>query len=306
MVWLAFVLPKGLSSDPATNQTNAGNVRTALAGLVGNGGTLAIGLAPSVDIPGYDAFNQGTDLPPRTLNWSLVTQDAVTKAVQTIALEVQADTSNGGRNPGVALLRLPSVAAQIAPPVAPNNGDPMYAGTGGMPPELPVTVTSDRVVMWLTLSCADEPALALAYLAVNAAAIIAQVTVNDERLAVATGAGDASFTLSHSPVAPSSSCHPDFSSFADARHVDTGGQFWRRWAQRHGLCARPNRRHRNLRRRHARQAAARGCADCRPNVRLRRRQRWQPRARQHQSRAADQRRGPARVADCRRNSTARA
>ena len=204
MVWLAFVLPKGLSSDPATNQTNAGNVRTALAGLVGNGGTLAIGLAPSVDIPGYDAFNQGTDLPPRTLNWSLVTQDAVTKAVQTIALEVQADTSNGGRNPGVALLRLPSVAAQIAPPVAPNNGDPMYAGTGGMPPELPVTVTSDRVVMWLTLSCADEPALALAYLAVNAAAIIAQVTVNDERLAVATGAGDASFTLSHSPVAPSS------------------------------------------------------------------------------------------------------
>jgi hypothetical protein len=203
-VWLAFVLPKNLSSTAAANQANAASVRTALAGMVANGGALSIGLAPVVDIPGYEAFDQATDLPPRTLNWSLVTQDPTTKAVQTIALEVEADTSNGGRTAGIALLRLPNQAASFAPPITPNGGDPMYAGTGGMPPELPVDVTADRVVMWLTLSCADAPALMLGYLAVNAVAVIAQATANNEPLGAATGAGDASFTLSGSPVAPAS------------------------------------------------------------------------------------------------------
>jgi hypothetical protein len=63
--------------------------------------------APLVDIPGFEAFDQATALPARTLNWSLVTQDS-TGSIQTIALEVQADTSNGGRAAGVALLGLPS------------------------------------------------------------------------------------------------------------------------------------------------------------------------------------------------------
>jgi hypothetical protein len=203
LAWLALVLPKSLAS-PATNAASTASVRTALAGLAANGAALSIGLAPVADIPGYDAFDQATDLPARTLKWSVVSQDPTTLAVSQLPLEVQADTSNGGRQAGVALLRLPSNATLLIPPTAPNGGDPMYAGTNGYPPELPADVTADRVVLWLTLSCADTTALTLGYLAVNAVAVIGQATVANEPLGTATGAGDASFTLSGTPVAPGS------------------------------------------------------------------------------------------------------
>lgn len=195
-VWLALVTPKNFASSAAS-------VRTALAALAAGGSALSIGLAPVADIPGYEAFDQAADLPTRTLNWAVVTLDAG-GAVQQVPLEVQADTSNGGRTAGVALLRLPSSASLLTPPPPPNGGDPMYAGTTGMPPELPVDVTADRVVMWLTLSTADAPALTLGYLTVNAVGIIAQAVENNEPLGTATGAGDASFTLSGNPVDPAS------------------------------------------------------------------------------------------------------
>lgn len=195
-VWLALVTPKNFTGA-------ASDVRTALAALAPAGRALSIGLAPPAYIPGYQAFNQATDLPARTLNWAVVTQDA-TRAVRQIPLEVQADTSNGARNAGVALLTLPSSAALLAPPVPLNNGDPMYAGTGGLPPELPVGVTSDRVVMWLTLGTADAPSLTLAYLAVNAVGIVAQARETNEPLGTATGQGDATFTLRYNPVDPAS------------------------------------------------------------------------------------------------------
>jgi predicted phage baseplate assembly protein len=192
-VWLALVVPKALASTTA-----AADVRTKLAGLSAKGAALSIGLAPLVDIPGFEAFDQATAMPTRTLNWSLVTQDS-TGTNQTIALEVQKDTSNGGRTTGVVLLLLPSDLAKRFPP---SSDDPMFAGTGGLPPELPVDVTADRVVMWLTLTCADPSSLSLSYLAVNATAIIARATVNNEPLGVSTGASDANYTLAHSPVAP--------------------------------------------------------------------------------------------------------
>jgi Baseplate J-like protein len=188
-VWLALVVPKALASTTA-----AADVQTALTGLSAKGAALSMGLAPLVDIPGFEAFDQATATPTRTLNWSLVTKDT-----STIALHVLADTSNGGRNTGVALLGLPSDPAKMVPP---SSDDPMFAGIGGLPPELPVDVTADRVVMWLTLTCADPSSLSLSYLAVNAAAIVAQATVNNEPLGVSTGASDASYTLAHSPVAP--------------------------------------------------------------------------------------------------------
>jgi hypothetical protein len=191
MVWLALVTPKGFAASAAT-------VGAALAGR-----TISIGLAPVADIPGTDAYDQATDLPARMLNWAVVTTDA-SGALRSVPLEVQADTSNGARTPGVALLRLPGSAALLTPPVPLNGGDPMFAGTSGMPPELPVGVTSDRVAMWLTMSTADAPALTLSYLAINAVGIIAQTNAANEPLGTATGEGDASFTLSGKPVDPAS------------------------------------------------------------------------------------------------------
>jgi Baseplate J-like protein len=193
-VWLALVKPKNVTASAA-------DIRTALAGLASSGGALSIGLAPVPDIPGFEAFDQATDLPARTLNWAVVTQDA-TGPVRQVPLEVQTDTSNGGRATGVALLQLPSNKSLLTPPTPPNGGDPMFAGTGGMPPESPVGVTADQVVMWLVLTCADAPALTLGYLAVNAVSIIARAIENNEPLGVATGAGDATFTLSGTPVDP--------------------------------------------------------------------------------------------------------
>jgi predicted phage baseplate assembly protein len=58
--------------------------------------------------------------------------------------------------------------------------------------------------MWLTMSTADAPALTLSYLAINAVGIIAQTNVANEPLGTATGEGDASFTLSGTPVDPAS------------------------------------------------------------------------------------------------------
>jgi hypothetical protein len=196
-VWLALVTPKGFGATAAT-------VRTALAGLAAAGGALSMGLAPVADIPGYQAFDQATSLPARTLSWAVVTQDATSGALRQIPLEVTADTSNGGRAAGVALLRLPGNAALLAPPAPLNNGDPMYAGTSGMPPELPVDVTADRVVMWLTLTTADTTGFTLGWLGVNAVSVIAQATEVNEPLGTATGEGDASFTLSGTPVDPAS------------------------------------------------------------------------------------------------------
>jgi hypothetical protein len=191
-IWLALVTPKGFTSSAA-------QVQVALAR---QGGTLAMGLAPVSDIPGTQAFDQATSLPVRTLNWAVFTTDG-SGGVRQIPLEVVADTSNGGRAAGVALLRLPSNPALLAPPPPPNNGDPMFAGFDGQSPELPVDITPDRLVMWLTLTTADL-AFTLSWLGINAVGIVGQAIEIDEPLGTASGEGDATFTLSGKPVDPAS------------------------------------------------------------------------------------------------------
>jgi hypothetical protein len=193
-VWLALLAPKGFAS---------GAVRAALVDPRGSSGVLSIGLAPVADIPGYQAFDQATNLLPRTLNWAVLTADSSGNPLQ-LPLDVIADTSNGARNPGVALLQLPSTASLLAPPTPPNGGDPMFAGTNGSPPQLPAGVTADQVVMWLTLSAANAPDFSLSWLGVNAVAIIGRAIATNEPLGTATGAGDATFTLANNPVDPAS------------------------------------------------------------------------------------------------------
>jgi predicted phage baseplate assembly protein len=189
LVWLALLTPKNYKGDAAS-------VRAALAGI-----TLSIGLAPVEDIPGFQAFDQATDLPPQTLSWAVVNQNGQQAPITSTPLEVLADTSNGARTRGVSLLRLPSNAALLTPP---NAVDPMFAGMNGGPPELPAGTDPATVVMWLTVTTADAPALKLAYLAVNAVDVIARVLEHDEPLGTATGQGDATFQLKGAPVDASS------------------------------------------------------------------------------------------------------
>jgi predicted phage baseplate assembly protein len=195
-VWLALTLPSALAKSLQMT-----DLRAALADLSAKGIALSIGLAPPGDLPGSDFFNQGGSLPKRNILWRLVTKDETGAPVQ-IPLTVVADTSDGGRTPGVTLLRLPSDANLLTPPVT--NGDPMYAGAAAAPPQLPNGLTQDQVVLWLTLTTADPSGLALGWLGINATAITALTPVPNEVLGVADGTGDALFRLAHAPVDPSS------------------------------------------------------------------------------------------------------
>ena len=138
-------------------------------------------------------------MPTRTLDWAVLTTDG--GAVRLLPLGVAADSSSGGQALGSVQLRLPSLPALMAPPDAP---DPMFAGTGGTPPELPVDVTADRLVMWLTLTTAEAQSFRLAWLGINAVDVVAQVIEQDQPLGTATGGGDLGFALRGTPVDPAS------------------------------------------------------------------------------------------------------
>jgi hypothetical protein len=193
-VWIALALVKGLKGN------NVGDVRQALAGLAAKNLSLALGLAPLADIPGVEAFDQATDLPPRTLSFAIVSTDGGSGVVS-MPLEIRADTSNGGRKAGVALLRLPSDSNLFAPPVV---ADPMFSGRGDFPPELPADVDPTTLVCWITLSPPDPASFTLGYLDVNAVAVVAQANAANEVLGQGTGESDLSFSLTGSPVDPSS------------------------------------------------------------------------------------------------------
>jgi hypothetical protein len=193
-VWLALTVPTALKAS-------IDDLRSALAGFSGKGLALSIGLAPPGDLPGYDFFDQAGNLPKRNLVWRLVSQDSGGAPLQ-IPLTVAADTSAGGRSAGVTLLRLPSDASLLTPPAV--NGDPMYAGAWATPPQLPNGLSSDQIVLWLTLTTADPAGLTLGWLGINSVAITALTPVANEVLGVANGTGDAAFKLAHAPLDPSS------------------------------------------------------------------------------------------------------
>ncbi len=185
-LWLALVAPKTVTATPDA-------LRAALAGV-----TLSIGLAPPADPTGDGLAEAAADLPPRTLDWSVVLADPV--GARLLPLDVVADGSLGGRRRGVVQLRLPSRAALLAPPVA---DDPMDAGRGGLPPELPVDVPAEKLVAWLRLGAADR-SVVLAHCSVNAVEIVAQVVERDQPLGTGDGGADRAFRLRGAPVDPQS------------------------------------------------------------------------------------------------------
>jgi hypothetical protein len=183
VLYLALVRPAKLSDDVAA-------LRSRLAGL-----TLSIGLAP----PDEAATSFIADPPPRRLDWSVAT--TLNGNLTYMPLERLVDTSNGARCAGVAQLRLPADAALLAPPATP---DPMFAGYGASPPELPAGTPADTLVAWLRLQSPDDPNLALAWLGINAVEVTAQTVVHDALLGIGDGRPDQAFGLSGAPVDPAS------------------------------------------------------------------------------------------------------
>lgn len=155
-----------------------------LAGVI-----LNIGLAPESEIDGDIA----TTLAPRHLQWDLAwwadpsKQDEVTY----LPLEVVSDTSQGGRQSGVARLRLPRSAAMITLPEA---GDPQFAGFEDTPPEAPADLAPGQLLFWLRLRCKDDD-LVLGYMAVNAVEVEGVGIARDLIVGSGTGQPDQSLTL---------------------------------------------------------------------------------------------------------------
>jgi Baseplate J-like protein len=178
-------------SVPKTLLNKITEVREELAGI-----TLNIALAPADNLEA----EQISELTPRRLRWELLSQNDDGNLVP-LPLEVVSDTTQGGRQLGVVRLRLPR-NAQLFDSLTVS--DPMFAGLGDLPPELPEPLTSERVALWLRLSCPDDPLLTLGYLDVNGLEVIGQALKQDLVLGVGTGMPDQVVTLPDTAIDPDS------------------------------------------------------------------------------------------------------
>ena len=184
------------AAKPLANRGDA--LREKLAGI-----TLNIGLAPLDDEPKeFDGTpgNLASAPAPRTLDWDLAwwpDPDARPDDMQWLPLEVVADSSKGGRECGVARLRLPRRAAYLRVPAG---GDPQFAGFRDTPPEPPADLAPGQMLFWLRLRCPTDPALRLGYAAVNAVDVIGQGVARDVMLGVGDGRPDQMLQLPQAGV----------------------------------------------------------------------------------------------------------
>jgi len=182
--YLPLILPKQLKNDVTA-------VAESISGI-----TLNIAIAPDDAMQG-DEINE---LRPRQLVWELMSQGEEGEVIY-LPLEVLADSSDGGRKTGVARIRLPRNTALFSDYAL---DDPMFAGTGNFPPELPNQLPSERVLMWLRLRSEEEPQLALGYLGVNGVDIVGQGLKRDFIIGVGTGNPDQVIDLPDTNIDPKS------------------------------------------------------------------------------------------------------
>jgi hypothetical protein len=182
--YLALIVPKPL-------QPKMDEVRDELSGI-----TLNIAVAPADEMEGDEVSALG----PRSWVWELMSRDEDGESLF-LPLEIVADSSNGGRRSGVVRLRLPANPSlfQSLP-----TDDPMFAGIGDAPPELPSPIPSSRVAFWLRLRCNDEPDFPLGYLGVNGIDILGQGLRRDLIVGKGTGRPDQLINLPDADVDPDS------------------------------------------------------------------------------------------------------
>ena len=204
--YLALLAPRELAA-------RIDELRGALAGQ-----TINLALAPLDDGPGEHADLEV--LRDRRLVWELLTEDldgdgGDPDGLLTIPLEVLADSSGGARRAGVARLRLPPSAAWLRDLAVP---DPLFAGVGARPPELPRPLPPERVVCWLRLSCPEEAGLPLGYLGINGVEVVGQATRRDLIIGIGGGRPDQVIDLPDRDIDPEE---------IELDVEDTGG--WERW-----------------------------------------------------------------------------
>jgi hypothetical protein len=182
--YLAFLLPKKIANQRESLIDN-------LAGI-----TLNIAIAPADELE----VEEISSLTPRQLRWEFLTRDEDGNLLA-LPLEQVADTSRGGRQLGVVRLRLPN-NTQLYDNLQPS--DPMFAGLGDNPPELPAPLNSQHVVFWLRLSSEDEPDLSLGYLGVNGLDVLGQGLKTDLMLGIGDGNPDQMIKLPDLNIDPGS------------------------------------------------------------------------------------------------------
>ncbi len=170
---------------------NAARIRKQLAGII-----LNLGLAPETELDGELA----AELQPRQLHWDLAWWPDKERPldVQYLPLEQVDDSSKGGRQVGVARLRLPREADFLS---VLDGIDPQYAGYGDTPPEAPADLKPGQLLFWLRLRCPSET-LSLGYLAVNAVEVLGQGVARDVMLALGTGRPDQVVKLPDGDIDP--------------------------------------------------------------------------------------------------------
>ncbi len=182
--YMAFLLPKKIIDSRNELIEN-------LAGII-----LNIAIAPADELEASEI----SSLSPRKLRWDFLTRDEEGN-VLALPLEIVADSSRGGRQTGIVRLRLLDNTELFD---AMETDDPMFAGVGQEPPELPAPLTNDRIVFWLRLSSEDDPELNLGYLGVNGMDILGQGLKTDLMIGISSGNPDQMFNLPDTNIDPDS------------------------------------------------------------------------------------------------------
>lgn len=173
--YLSLSLPRPLIAE-------RDEIKTHLAGVIIN-----LALVPADQLEGEEA----EEVPARDLSWDIVYQDE-NEDLYHLPLEIIDDSSLGGRQTGIVRLRLPRNPELLQ---SLSIDEPMEAGVGNLPPELPNKVSAEQLICWIRLSSNDGDDLELAYMGVNAVEVLAQGMRLDAMIGIGSGQPDQVFKL---------------------------------------------------------------------------------------------------------------
>jgi hypothetical protein len=304
-LWIALLArasDKPVESTDKSREELHDDIRAALAGK-----TLSLGVVPVLTTetrrlaPGGEANQQARSLLayeiPNVANGTDLPDDPKARKASYKSL-VASSQSDVLTMPGVVQLTLPADKKELR---LWTDLDPLEPGVGEFPPALEETNLNDRVITWLRVRPQESAAakVRLLWVGINTTFAAQRAHVANEQLPDGTGSPDQVSVLSHTPVVPGSVRLSVTTRGADASTrtsvwveindlMSAGAEVPTADPRRppgappvtnpRSLRAQPRVGRDQIRRRHARQAPARGCDDSR-RLRLRRRRGGQRRRR---------------------------